>query len=71
MIFKLTISPKFIRFRKERELVKRERLAIKQLIAEHEYEVARAKAASCIRDELLSGEQKKKKKKKKKKKEKN
>ena len=37
----------------ERELVKRERAAIKQLIADHEHEIARAKAASCIRDELL------------------
>ncbi len=33
--------------------MKRERQAIKQLISDHEYEVARAKAASCIRDELV------------------
>lgn len=38
---------------KKREMVKRERSAIRQLIEEKEYEVARAKASSCIRDELL------------------
>lgn len=39
---------------KKRELVKKERANIKQLIAQHDFEVARAKAASCIRDELLA-----------------
>ena len=39
---------------KKRETVKRERNAIRELIAAHDYEIARAKAATCIRDELLA-----------------
>jgi hypothetical protein len=39
---------------KKKELVKRERANIRELIAKRDFEVARAKAASCIRDELLT-----------------